>query len=109
MSFQGCLVDFVRIAHFSFTNSVGPDQTPQHAASDQGLPCLPMYILWDTTYTWVNAGFTETRLILICYHFCLYQSGASLIVFLPRNLGSKEEDISVSKEKKREKNLNMSN
>ena len=24
-------------------NSVGPDQTPQNAASDQGLHCLPVF------------------------------------------------------------------
>ena len=28
-------------------NSVNPDQTPRSAASDLGLYCLPMSILWD--------------------------------------------------------------
>ena len=29
--------------------SVYPDQTPRPAASDLGLRCLPMSILWDTS------------------------------------------------------------
>ena len=28
-------------------NSVVPDQTPHSAASDLGLHCLPMPLLWD--------------------------------------------------------------
>ena len=28
-------------------NSVDPDQTPRSAASDLGLHCLPMSLLWD--------------------------------------------------------------
>ena len=35
-------------------NSVAPDQTPQNAASDQGLHCLPMSLLRDTKLIWVN-------------------------------------------------------
>ena len=31
-------------------NSVDPDQTPQNAASDLGLHCLPMSLLWDTRH-----------------------------------------------------------
>ena len=35
-------------------NSVYPDQTPRSAASDLGLHCLPMSLLWDTRHKWVN-------------------------------------------------------
>ena len=35
-------------------NSVDPDQTPQNAASDLGLYCLPMSILWDAGLKWVK-------------------------------------------------------
>ena len=37
-------------------NSVDPDQTPRSAASDLGLHCLPMSILWDArrNYKWVK-------------------------------------------------------
>ena len=28
-------------------NSVDPDQTPRYAASDLGLHCFPMSLLWD--------------------------------------------------------------
>ena len=31
-------------------NSVDPDQTPHSAASDLGLHCLPMSLLWDTRH-----------------------------------------------------------
>ena len=44
--------------------SLDPDQTPRSAASDLGLHCLPMSILWDTRYKWVkttvnSSPFTE--------------------------------------------------
>ena len=35
-------------------NSVDPDQTPHFAASDLGLHCLPMPLLWDAGHKWVN-------------------------------------------------------
>ena len=35
-------------------NSVDPDQTPRSAASDPGLHCLPMSILWDARLKGVN-------------------------------------------------------
>ena len=36
-------------------NSVDPDQTPRYAASDLGLHCLPMLLLWDARHKFVNA------------------------------------------------------
>ena len=38
----------------SNVNSVYPDQTPQDAASDLGLHCLPMSFLGDARRKWVN-------------------------------------------------------
>ena len=35
-------------------NSVDPDQMPHTAASDQGLHCLPMSLLWDTKHIWIK-------------------------------------------------------
>ena len=35
-------------------NSVDPDQTPRPAASDLGLHCLPMSLLYDARQKWVN-------------------------------------------------------
>ena len=32
-------------------NSVDPDQTPRSAASDLGLYCLPLSLLWDARLT----------------------------------------------------------
>ena len=34
-------------------NCVNLNQRPQKAASDLGLHCLPMSLLWDTRYKWV--------------------------------------------------------
>ena len=31
-------------------NNVDPDQTPQNAASDLGLHCLPMSLSWDARH-----------------------------------------------------------
>ena len=33
-------------------NSVNPDQRPRPAASDLGLHCLPMSLLWDARHKW---------------------------------------------------------
>ena len=48
---EGCLVSiyYRRFAEFSESNanSVDPDQTPRFAASDLGLHCLPVSLLWD--------------------------------------------------------------
>ena len=41
-------------------NSVDPDQTPQNAASDLGLNCLPMSHKKDTWHIWV-------KMQLFCY------------------------------------------
>ena len=35
-------------------NGVDPDQTPRSAASDQGLHCLSLSLLWDTRHKWIN-------------------------------------------------------
>ena len=40
--------------HVCNANSVDPDQTPRSAASDLGLYCLPMSLLWDARNKWVN-------------------------------------------------------
>ena len=37
-----------------FANSGDPDQTPQNAASDLGLHCLPLTLLRVTRLQWVN-------------------------------------------------------
>ena len=36
-------------------NSVDPDQTPQNAASDLGLHCLPKSLLRGARLKWVNS------------------------------------------------------
>ena len=40
------LLCFIEIPVFN-ANSIDPDQTPPSAASDRGLHCLPMSLLWD--------------------------------------------------------------
>ena len=35
-------------------NSVDPDQTPRSVASDLGLHCFPVSILWDARLKWVK-------------------------------------------------------
>ena len=44
---------FKEIPDFN-ANTVDPDQTPRSAASDQGLNCLLMSLLWDARHKWVN-------------------------------------------------------
>ena len=42
-------------------NSVDPDQTPRSAASDLGLHCLPMSLLWDARLKWVKQDIITYR------------------------------------------------
>ena len=42
--------------HVLNANSVEPDQTPRSAASDRGLLCLPMSLLWNTRLKWVKTN-----------------------------------------------------
>ena len=44
---------FIEISKLN-ANSVDPDQTPRSAASDLGLHCLPVSLLWDARHKWVN-------------------------------------------------------
>ena len=44
------------------TNSVDPDQTPRSVASDLGLYCLQMSLLWDHMNKWVNQSSQLTLL-----------------------------------------------
>ena len=37
-------------------DSVDPDQTPRSAASDLGLHCLSMSLLWDARHKWINCS-----------------------------------------------------
>ena len=43
-------------------NGVDPDHTPQNAASDLGLQCLPMSLLWDARHILVDALFLSKLL-----------------------------------------------
>ena len=44
---------FIEIPLFN-ANSVDPDETPRSVASDQGLHCLQMSLLWDNRHKWVK-------------------------------------------------------
>ena len=44
---------FIEI-HVLNANSVDPDLSPHSVASDLGLHCLPMSLLWDARHKWVE-------------------------------------------------------
>ena len=44
---------FIEIPVFN-AQSVDPDLMPHSVASDLGLHCLPMFLLWDARLKWVN-------------------------------------------------------
>ena len=56
------VVLFIIKIHVLNANSEDLDQTPRSAASDLGLHCLPMSILWDARHIWIkvkkNRGFS---------------------------------------------------
>ena len=47
------IVTFIEISELN-ANSVDPYQTLHSAASDQGLYCLQMSLLWDARLIWVK-------------------------------------------------------
>ena len=47
------------------SNSVDSDQTPRSAASDLGLYCLPMSLLWDSRLKWVKHTATVSQLHIV--------------------------------------------
>ena len=56
------LSSFVEISELN-ANGVDPNQTPRSAASDLGLHCLPMSLLWDAGLKWVNLGTFQLHII----------------------------------------------
>ena len=46
-------------------NTLEPDQVPCSAASDLGLDCLPMSLLWDARHKSVKQFFTINRLLVV--------------------------------------------
>ena len=58
---------FVEISELN-ANSVDPDQTPRSAASDLGLQCLPVYLLWDARLKWVTSRASKKN---GCFFLCL--------------------------------------
>ena len=48
------VLSFIIEIHVLNANSVDPDQMPHSVASDLGLHCLPMSLLWDTRHKWVK-------------------------------------------------------
>ena len=55
-------------------NSVDPDQTPRSAASNLGLHCVPMSLLWDARLKWVKLVLLDRNLALnshaaLNYHY----------------------------------------
>ena len=57
--FKRCLVKFLLYICFIeipvlHANTVDPDQRPRSMASDPGLHCLPISLLWDARHKWVK-------------------------------------------------------
>ena len=54
-----------------FANSGDPDQTPHSAASDKGLHCLPIILLWVPNYNGlISIAWFVLHLIILMLHFC---------------------------------------
>ena len=71
---------FVEIPELN-ANSEDPDQTPRSAASDLGLHCLPMSLLWDARLKWVNVTTLMQIMILFSMAF-KYDMGTRLCFYL---------------------------
>ena len=53
---------FLEISELN-ANSVDPDQTPSSAASDLGLHCLPVSLLWDARLIWVKSKISSCWIV----------------------------------------------
>ena len=81
---KGCLISFTILLLSSFieiavlnTTSVDPAQTPNSAASDLGLHCLQMSLLWDARHKWVK-GVVLCEIVVISL-LVTYLSGAVVL------------------------------
>ena len=68
------------IAILVLNANVDPDQTPRSAASDLGLQCLQMSLLWDTRHKWVLILSTVPRRLLCSSFF--FKDSVTLLFFL---------------------------
>ena len=70
---RGVWLDFINTMFYRnlciYANSVDPDQTPRSAASELGLRCLQMTLLWDARLYWVKLNM-PSRVILALQSQC---------------------------------------
>ena len=74
-----------------FANSGDPDQTPHSGASDLGLHCLPITLLWVSRLQWVKVPITTTadNIVKLFFFFFIFQrkKGFSFhFLFFPENM-----------------------
>ena len=63
---------FCKISELN-ANSVDPDQMPHSEASDLGLHCLPISLLWDARLKWVTSQYCNEGRIKV-YDNCAVSS-----------------------------------
>ena len=71
-------------------NSADPDQMPHSVASDLGLHCLPMSLLWNATLKWVNTTYFVLHLVLSVALSQLYHTVVTLATTQPDHIYKKE-------------------
>ena len=81
MSGQFLLLPSFREITVLKANCVDTDQTPRSAASDLGLRCLPMSLLWCTRHKWVKACIINVKKIAFGNkeHTTDWKMGVSLV------------------------------
>ena len=67
------------------TNSVEPYQKPQTAATDMGIQCLPMLLLWDARHKWVNVNNNKLLHLKLTYQYRLKATSSFCIVHHDNN------------------------
>ena len=68
-----------------YAKSIDPDQTPWSVASDLGLYCLHMSLLWDTRLKWVKGKETNICFSAMLHLFYLLNFWFSSILTLNQN------------------------
>ena len=92
-----CFFIIVFLQNTVFTvNSVALNQTRRSAASDLGLHCLQMSLLWDARHKWINQCNLILFLFLFCFYFTCVLKGRQILyrtVCVPTHAASSEEGL----------------
>ena len=79
-------------------NCVDPDQTPRSAASDLGLHCLPISLLWEARYKGVKRASVFESLKFYCTCLQIFSCDGAHVSYCPQQCRNWRSDVALSKQ-----------